>query len=148
MVRVGDWIEMPKYGASGDVLDISLNTVTVQNFDKTITSIPSYALISDSFINWRGMQKSGGRRIKRSVFVDTTSISFCTEEMITNFKDIHYLSDYIISREREIAEYNTRNKINPSNPVNGRALTNIGVFRTYINNYIQNHPGINREMTP
>ena len=91
MVRVGDWIEMPKYGADGDVLDISLNTVMVQNFDKTITAIPSYALISDSFINWRGMQKSGGRRIKRSVFVDTTSVSFCTEEMITSFKDIHYL---------------------------------------------------------
>ncbi|WP_210469944.1 mechanosensitive ion channel family protein [Sporosarcina sp. 6E9] len=146
MVRVGDWIEMPKYGADGDVLDISLNTVMVQNFDKTITAIPSYALISDSFINWRGMQKSGGRRIKRSVFVDTTSISFCTDEMITNFKDIHYLSDYIISREREIAKYNTQNKINPSNPVNGRALTNIGVFRVYINNYVQNHPGINQEM--
>ena len=104
MVRVGDWIEMPKYGANGDVLDISLNTVMVQNFDKTITTIPSYALISDSFINWRGMQKSGGRRMKRSVFVDTTSISFCTEEMIANFKEIHYLTDYIINREREIAE--------------------------------------------
>ena len=103
MVRVGDWIEMPKYGANGDVLDISLNTVMVQNFDKTITTIPSYALISDSFINWRGMQKSGGRRMKRSVFVDTTSISFCTEEMIANFKEIHYLTDYINNREREIA---------------------------------------------
>ena len=147
MVRVGDWIEMPKYGADGDVIDISLNTVMVQNFDKTITTIPSYALISDSFINWRGMQKSGGRRMKRSLFVDTTSISFCTEEMIANFKDIHYLSDYIISREREIAEYNTKNNINPSNPVNGRALTNIGVFRAYISNYLQNHPGINQEMT-
>ena len=147
MVRVGDWIEMPKYGADGDVIDISLNTVKVQNFDKTITTIPSYALISDSFINWRGMQTSGGRRIKRSLFVDTTSISFCTEEMITKFKNIHYLSDYIINREREIAEYNTRNKINQTNPVNGRALTNIGVFRAYISNYLQNHPGINQEMT-
>ncbi len=147
MVRVGDWIEMPKYGADGDVIDISLNTVKVQNFDKTITTIPSYALISDSFINWRGMQTSGGRRMKRSLFVDTTSISFCTEEMINKFKNIHYLSDYIINREREIAEYNTRNKINQTNPVNGRALTNIGVFRAYISNYLQNHPGINQEMT-
>ena len=147
MVQVGDWIEMPKYGADGDIIDISLNTVKVQNFDKTITMIPSYALISDSFINWRGMQNSGGRRIKRSLFIDTSSISFCTEEMINNFKNIHYLSDYITHREREIAEYNTRNKINQSNPVNGRALTNIGVFRAYISNYIQNHPGINQEMT-
>lgn len=146
MIRVGDWIELPKHGASGDVLDISLHTVTVQNFDKTITMIPSYALISDSFINWRGMQESGGRRIKRSVFVDTTSVSFCTEEMISNFKEIHYLSDYIISREREIAAYNSRNKINPSSPVNGRALTNVGVFRMYINNYLHNHPGINKDM--
>ena len=147
MVRVGDWIEMPKYGADGDVIDISLNTVKVQNFDKTITTIPSYALISDSFKNWRGMQTSGGRRMKRSLFVDTNSISFCTEEMINKFKNIHYLSDYIINREREIAEYNTRNKINQTNPVNGRALTNIGVFRAYISNYLQNHPGINQEMT-
>ena len=147
MVRVGDWIEMPKYGADGDIIDISLNTVKVQNLDKTITTIPSYALISDSFKNWRGMQNSGGRRIKRSLFVDTNSISFCTEEMINNFKNIHYLSDYIINREREIAEYNTRNKINQTNPVNGRALTNIGVFRAYISNYLQNHPGINQEMT-
>ena len=147
MVRVGDWIEMPKYGADGDVIDISLNTVMVQNWDKTITMIPSYALISDSFINWRGMQNSGGRRMKRSLFIDTTSISFCTEEMIEYLKDIHYLSDYIITRKREIAEYNTRKEINQSNPVNGRALTNIGVFRAYISNYLQHHPGINQEMT-
>ena len=147
MVQVGDWIEMPKYGADGDIIDISLNTVKVQNFDKTITMIPSYALISDSFINWRGMQNSGGRRIKRSLFIDTNSISFCTEEMINNYKNIHYLSDYVIHREREIAEYNKRNKIDQSNPVNGRALTNIGVFRAYISTYLQHHPGINQEMT-
>ncbi len=147
MVRVGDWIEMPKYGADGDIIDISLNTVKVQNWDKTITMVPSYAMISDSFINWRGMQNSGGRRIKRSLFIDTNSISFCTEEMIEKFKNIHYLSDYIINREREIAEYNMNNEFNRSNPVNGRALTNIGVFRAYISNYLQNHPGINQEMT-
>lgn len=147
MVQVGDWIEMPKYGADGDIIDISLNTVKVQNFDKTITMIPSYALISDSFINWRGMQTSGGRRIKRSLFIDKNSISFCTEEMINNFKNIHYLSDYVTLRESEIAEYNTRNKINHSNRVNGRALTNIGVFRAYISNYLRHHPGINQDMT-
>ncbi|WP_062105407.1 mechanosensitive ion channel family protein [Bacillus niameyensis] len=147
MVRVGDWIEMPKYEADGDIIDISLNTVKVQNWDKTITMIPSYALISDSFKNWRGMQASGGRRIKRSLFVDTNSISFCSTEMIENFKHIHYLADYIISREAEIAEYNTKNEINNDNRVNGRALTNIGVFRAYISNYLQHHAGINQDMT-
>lgn len=147
MVRVGDWIQMPKYGADGDVIDISLNTVQVQNWDKTITMIPSYALISDSFINWRGMQVSGGRRIKRSLFIDTNSISFCTEEMIEKFKSIHYLSNYIIDREQEIVEHNMKNEINRSNPVNGRALTNIGVFRVYISHYLEKHSGINQDMT-
>ncbi|MEH7225442.1 mechanosensitive ion channel domain-containing protein [Bacillus sp. JJ1566] len=147
MVRVGDWIEMPKYGADGDVIDISLVTVKVQNWDKTITSIPSYALISDFFINWRGMQTSGGRRIKRPLFIDTNSITFCTEEMIEKFKQIQLLSDYITRREQEIEEYNIEHDINRSNPVNGRALTNIGVFRAYISNYIHQHPGINQEMT-
>lgn len=147
MVRVGDWIEMPKYGADGDVIDISLNTVQVQNFDKTITMIPSYALISDSFINWRGMQSSGGRRIKRSLYVDTSSITFCNEEMIEKFVKVHYLSDYIIQKEREITEYNAKNEIDRNNRVNGRALTNIGVFRAYISNYLKNHEGINQNMT-
>ncbi|WP_066316445.1 mechanosensitive ion channel family protein [Bacillus sp. FJAT-29814] len=147
MVRVGDWIEMPKYGADGDIIDISLNTVKVQNWDKTITMIPSYALISDSFKNWRGMQISGGRRIKRSLFIDTNSISFCSEEMIDKFINIQYLSDYIINKEREIEEYNAKNEINRSNPVNGRTMTNIGVFRAYISNYLQHHRGINQDMT-
>lgn len=147
MVRVGDWIEMQKYGADGDVIDISLNTVKVQNFDKTITMLPSYALISDSFVNWRGMQRSGGRRIKRSLYIDTSSITFCTEEMIEKFMDIHYLSDYIIQKEREIEEYNAKNEIDRNNRVNGRALTNIGVFRAYISNYLKNHDGINQNMT-
>jgi miniconductance mechanosensitive channel len=147
MVRVGDWIEMPKYGADGDVIDISLNTVQVQNFDKTITMIPSYALISDSFINWRGMQSAGGRRLKRSLYIDTSSITFCTEEMIEKFIRVHYLSDYMIQKEREIAEYNAKNQIDRNNPVNGRALTNIGVFRAYISNYLKNHEGIHQNMT-
>lgn len=148
MVRVGDWIEMPKYKANGDVIDISLNTVKVQNFDKTITMIPSYALISDSFINWRGMQATGGRRIKRSLFIDTTSIEFCSEEMIAKYKKINYLKDYIIERENEITQFNEKNKMNRHNSVvNGRALTNIGVFRMYILHYLQNHPGIRNDMT-
>ncbi|WP_408056617.1 mechanosensitive ion channel family protein [Ureibacillus manganicus] len=147
MVRVGDWIEMPKFGANGDVIDISLNTVKVQNFDRTITMIPSYALISDSFINWRGMQASGGRRLKRSLLIDTTSISFCSDEMIEKCKSIHYLKEYIVEREKEIENFNSKNKFDRSNIVNGRALTNIGVFRAYIGNYLQNHPGINKEST-
>jgi miniconductance mechanosensitive channel len=147
MVRVGDWIEMPKYGADGDIIDISLNTIKVQNFDKTITTVPSYALISDSFKNWRGMQRSGGRRIKRAMFIDTTSIAFCSEEMIEKFKDIHYLTNYITIKESEIAKYNIENAINIHNRVNGRALTNIGVFRAYISNYLKHHPGINQNMT-
>ncbi|MDN4608427.1 mechanosensitive ion channel family protein [Sporosarcina highlanderae] len=147
MVRVGDWIEMPKYGANGDIIDISLNTVAVRNFDQTVTMIPSYALISDSFINWRGMQESGGRRIKRALYIDTSSIQFCTEEMIEHYKNIHILKDYIVGREQEIEKYNRVNQVDRSNIVNGRALTNIGVFRAYINEYIKRHPGIHQEKT-
>ncbi len=147
MVRVGDWIEMPKYNADGDVIDISLNTVKVMNFDKTITMIPSYALISDSFRNWRGMQKSGGRRIKRSVYIDTTSIRFCSNEMLERFRQIHFLTDYLANKEREIAEYNERNGIDKTMEINGRQLTNIGVFRVYVESYIRRHPKIHQGLT-
>ncbi|GAB6928273.1 mechanosensitive ion channel [Paenibacillus sp. JCM 10914] len=147
MVRVGDWIEMPKYDADGDVIDITLNTVKVMNFDKTITMIPSYALISDSFKNWRGMQVSGGRRIKRSIYIDTSSICFCTQDMIEEFRKIHYLSDYVASRLEEIEEYNLEHQINRDSNVNGRQLTNIGVFRIYIQEYLKNHPRIHKDMT-
>lgn len=146
MVRVGDWIEMPKYGADGDIIDISLVTVKVQNWDKTITTIPSYALISDSFINWRGMQDSGGRRMKRSIYIDTNSITFVSEEMLQQLKEIHYLTDFIEHKEKEIADYNARYDANNNNTVNRRSLTNIGVFRAYIQNYLQHHPQINQEM--
>ncbi|ANF95221.1 mechanosensitive ion channel family protein [Paenibacillus bovis] len=147
MVRVGDWIEMPKYDADGDVIDITLNTVKVMNFDKTITMIPSYALISDSFKNWRGMQVSGGRRIKRSVHIDTSSIRFCSDEMIAEFRKIHYLADYITVRLEEINAYNAEHQINRDSNVNGRQLTNIGVFREYIHQYLRNHPQIHKDMT-
>ena len=147
MVRVGDWIEMPKYNADGDVIDITLNTVKVMNFDKTITMIPSYALISDSFRNWRGMQTSGGRRIKRSIYIDTSSIRFCSEEMIEAYKKIQYLSDYIESKLNEIEHYNEERNIDKSSKVNGRQLTNIGVFRVYIQQYLKHHPKIHQEMT-
>ncbi|ANA80456.1 mechanosensitive ion channel protein MscS [Paenibacillus glucanolyticus] len=147
MVRVGDWIEMPKYNADGDVIDITLNTVKVMNFDKTITMIPSYALISDSFKNWRGMQVSGGRRIKRSFYIDTSSICFCTQDMIEEFQKIHYLSDYVTTRLNEINAYNMEHQINTDSKVNGRQLTNVGVFREYIHQYLRNHPKIHKDMT-
>lgn len=147
MVRVGDWIDMPKYGADGDVIDISLNTVKVQNWDKTIATIPTYALISDSFKNWRGMQSAGGRRIKRSVSIDMSSIVICSEEMLDKFKKIHHLKAYIAQKENEITAYNKENNIDQSIKVNGRALTNIGIFRVYIQRYIENHPKIHKGMT-
>ncbi|ETT55165.1 mechanosensitive ion channel protein MscS [Paenibacillus sp. FSL R7-269] len=147
MVRVGDWIEMPKYNADGNVIDITLNTVKVMNFDKTITMIPSYALISDSFKNWRGMEASGGRRMKRSVCIDTSSICFCTKEMIEEFRKVHYLSDYVTTRLDEINAYNIEHHINMESKVNGRQLTNIGVFREYVQEYLRNHPKIHKDMT-
>lgn len=146
MVRLDDWIEMPKYGANGTVIDISLNTVKVENFDKTITTIPTYALVSDSFKNWRGMTQSGGRRINRSIYIDTTSIDFCTEEMLDQFEKIHYLTDYIRNKKQEIALYNLENQIDTNHPVNGRRLTNLGTFRAYIQSYLKNHPKIHGEM--
>lgn len=147
MLRIGDWIDMSKYGADGNVIDITLNTVKVQNFDKTIVTIPAYALISDSFKNWRGMQQFGGRRIKRCIYIDVNSISFCTPEMVEKFKKIHYLEQYISEKEKEIDEYNRENNIDTSLIINGRRMTNIGTFRAYLLNYITNHPGINQDGT-
>lgn len=145
MVRVGDWVEIPQHNADGDVIDISLNTVKVQNWDKTITTVPAYALISESFKNWRGMQESGGRRIKRSIYIDMNSIDFCSDDMIEYLKSIFYLSEYITEKQKEIEAYNKKHQY--SDKVNGRALTNIGCFREYIKNYLLNHPGINQHMT-
>jgi miniconductance mechanosensitive channel len=144
MLRIGDWIEMPKYGADGDVIDVTMNTVKVQNFDRTITTIPAYALISDSFKNWRGMQETGGRRIKRAIHIDTSSIEFCSQEMLQKYKRIHLLTDYIEAKEKDIALYNTSNHIDTSLLVNGRHLTNIGTFRVYIANYLKHHPKIHQ----
>ncbi|MDA3900813.1 MAG: mechanosensitive ion channel [Spirochaetes bacterium] len=146
MVRVGDWIEMPRYGADGDVIDISLNTVKVQNFDRTITTIPTYALVSDSFKNWRGMQEAGGRRMMRAINIDIASIKFCDSEMLDTYKKIFHLTEYIECRQKEIDEYNKEFGADPSIPVNGRRMTNIGVFRRYIANYLKNHPKIHNEM--
>lgn len=146
MIHIGDWIEMPKYGADGDVIDLSLNTVKIQNFDRTITTIPTYALISDSFKNWRGMQNSGGRRIKRSIHIDTTSITFCSSELIERFKKIDYLSEYIYAKLIDIEKHNQEHEIDPDEIVNGRRLTNIGTFRAYISNYLKEHPKIHKNM--
>lgn len=147
MVAQGDWIEMPKYGADGAVTEILLTTVKVQNWDKTITSIPTYALISESFRNWRGMLESGGRRIMRSVYIDLQSIQFCNEEMLRRFEKIQVLEDYLSRKKKELEEYNQQHGIDPSSPVNGRKLTNVGTFRAYITAYLRNHPMINQEMT-
>ena len=147
MVQIGDWIEMASHGADGAVTEISLHTVKVQNWDKTIVTIPTHALISESFKNWKGMKESGGRRIKRAVNIDVNSIKFCDEEMIERFKKIQYIEEYIEARTAEIEAYNKAHNINSESIVNGRHLTNIGTFRVYVKNYIENHPGVNKAMT-
>ncbi len=147
MVAKGDWIEMPKYGANGDIIEIALTTVKVQNWDKTVTTIPTYALITESFKNWRGMSESGGRRIKRSINIDMNTIQFCTEEMLDRFSKIQYISDYITKKKIEVQESNTLEKVDTSSLVNGRRITNIGTFRAYIEAYLMSHPMINNEMT-
>jgi len=147
MVARGDWIEMPKYGANGDVLDVSLTTVKVQNWDKTITTIPSYALISESFRNWRGMTESGGRRIKRAINIDISSITFCNEEMLARFSKIQYITEHLDRKKNALAKYNNSNNVDLEHLVNGRRMTNIGTFRAYIIAYLKNHPDISDEMT-
>ncbi len=145
-VRIGDWITMDKYGADGDVVEINLSTVQVQNFDMTITHIPTYALIADSFKNWRGMQASGGRRIKRSILLKAKSIKYLTDDKIEELKRIEIISQYLGDRQKEINSFNKDNNANKSVLINGRNLTNLGVFRKYLQTYIENHSGINKDM--
>nr|WP_252729799.1 mechanosensitive ion channel domain-containing protein [Zobellia uliginosa] len=147
MVRIGDWITFEKYGADGYVVEITLATVKVQNFDKTITTIPTYSLISDSFKNWRGMEVSAGRRIKRALIVRQKSIRFLTQKDIQSFEKIQLIQPYLTSRIEQINSYNESNNINKELPINGRNLTNIGVFRKYVNDYLQNHSAVNKDMT-
>jgi miniconductance mechanosensitive channel len=147
MVRIGDWIEMPKYGADGDVIEVSINTVKVRNWDKTITTIPTYGLVSDAFKNWRGMSESGGRRIKRALHIDMSSIKFCTDETLESFKKFALITDYIAQKQEEINEYNREHGTDTSQLINGRRQTNIGVFRAYIIAYLKNHPKIHQDMT-
>ncbi len=143
MVRQGDWISMPKYGADGTVLEISLTTVKVQNFDNTISTLPTYSLVSESFQNFRGMKESGVRRIKRSISIDMSSVTFCTAEMLEKFKKITILQDYLAQTETELENYNLENNIDNSVFVNGRRQTNIGVFRAYLESYLRHHPLVN-----
>ncbi len=147
MLKVGDWIEMPKYGADGTVIEVTLNTVKVRNWDNTITTIPPYALVSDSFQNWRGMQESGGRRIKRSIRIDMNSVKFCTPEMLAKYRKIRLLKDYIEETEKVVEEYNKEHGIDNSVLVNGRRQTNLGVFRAYLTNYLRSLPAVNQDLT-
>ena len=147
MVRVGDWIEMPKYGADGDVINVTIHTIKVRNWDKTITTIPTYSLVSDAFKNWRGMSESGGRRIKRALHIDMSSIKFCTDEMLERFRKFDLIKHYITEKQKEIAIYNKEHTSNPEQLINGRRQTNIGVFRAYIIAYLKNHPKIHQSMT-
>ena len=146
-VRIGDWISMPDNNADGTVMKISLSTVQIQNFDNTITSIPTYKLISDSFINWRGMSESSGRRIKRSLLIKVSSIRFLKEEEIEPLKKINLMEGVIHEKDADIKSYNAASKIDKSLLINGRNLTNIGLFRSYTEAYLQQHPMVNKEMT-
>ncbi|MCL6295062.1 mechanosensitive ion channel family protein [Jejuia spongiicola] len=146
MVRIGDWITFEKYGADGDVIEINLATVKVQNFDKTITTIPTYALISDSFKNWRGMTSSDGRRIKRALFIKQDGVKYLTDSEVEKLKDIQLISSYLEARQSDIKSYNAANNTNKKLLLNGRNLTNLGVFRKYIDSYLNQHPAINKDM--
>ncbi len=147
MLVPGDWISMPKYNADGTVIDVALTTVKVQNWDKTISTIPTYSLISDSFKNWRGMEESGGRRIKRSINIDMKSIRFCTDDMLTKFSKIEHVKEYVDATEQKITKYNQDHNIDDTVLVNGRRQTNIGVFRAYLVGYLHNLSDIHDNMT-
>jgi len=148
MVRIGDWVSVPQYGADGDVIEINLTTVKVANWDKTISTVPTYSFVSDSFKNWRGMQESGGRRIKRAVNLKISRVKFCNDEMLERYSKVGLVKDYIAQRQKEIDAYNANKKIDTkSSVVNGRRMTNLGILRAYILNYIQQNPNINQEMT-
>ncbi|MDX1271846.1 mechanosensitive ion channel domain-containing protein [Bizionia paragorgiae] len=146
MVRIGDWITFDKFEADGDVIEITLATVKVQNFDKTITTIPTYALISESFKNWRGMTNSGGRRIKRHLLIKQSSIKYLTDAEIEKLKEIQIISEYLTNRQEKLKEYNSKNNINKDLLLNGRNLTNIGVFRKYIQTSLEMNPALNKDM--
>ncbi|GEJ49614.1 mechanosensitive ion channel protein MscS [Flavobacterium psychrophilum] len=146
MVRIGDWITMDKFGADGDVIEINLATVKVRNFDNTTTTIPTYSLISDSFRNWRGMLNADGRRIKRHILIKSSSIRFVKEEELEDFKQIQLIKTYIEKKQADINKYNLQYNVDKSLSVNGRNLTNFGLFRKYLTNYLENYPSLNKDM--
>ena len=147
LFKVGDWVEAPQFGADGDVVDIGLHAVKIQNWDKTISVIPTHKLIDSTFKNWRGMSESGGRRIKRSLFIDINSISLCSSETLEKYKKFELISEYIDRKQKEVSEHNQSNNIDTSELINGRRLTNIGTFRAYIEAYLKNNSLIHKEMT-
>lgn len=147
MLKIGDWIEMPGHRADGTVFDITLNTVKVQNWDRTITTIPTYALVSESFNNWKGMEESGGRRIKRAIYIDVTTIEFCNAEMLRKFAKFELIRDYVEKKEEEIREYNKMHNITDEDLISGRRQTNIGIFRKYLEKYLRSNPKIRQDMT-
>lgn len=147
MIRVGDWVQMPKYGADGDVIDINLTTVKVKNWDATVSTVPTYSFISDSFKNWRGMQETGSRRISRSIFVNQHTVKFLDQNLIEKFKEIHILKEYVNNKQLEIEQYNKENGVEEGQLSNGRRMTNLGTFRIYLLNYLRNHPKINQNLT-
>lgn len=147
MIRVGDWVQMDKYGADGDVLEINLTTVKVKNWDKTISTVPTYSFISDSFKNWRGMQETGARRIARSVYINISTVKFATPEMIDRFKKIHIISKYVEDKQQEIEAYNKEQAADTSHVSNGRRMTNLGTFRAYAQRYLERHPKVDKNLT-
>ena len=147
LLRKGDWIEMPAMGADGNVVDVALNTVKVQNWDKTISAIPTYKFIDTSFKNWRGMSEAGGRRIKRALRIDMSSIRFADPELLDRLAKVQYLAPYISERQAEIDAYNQRTGADPSSPLNGRHLSNVGLFRRYALEYLRHHPEVHQDMT-
>ena len=147
MVRVGDWIEMPQYGADGDVIELTLHTVKIQNFDKTITAVPTHKLIEQPFKNWRGMQESGGRRVKRSFFVDMNSIRFLTEADLDRLENFAILQDYVREKRQDVRDFNKTFQDDPNLIVNARRLTNVGTLRAYLAAYLRQHPKIHQNMT-
>ncbi len=147
MIKPGDWISMPDMNTDGTVLEIGLTTCKIQNWDKTISTVPTYTLVNKSFANWRGMEESGGRRIKRSLFIDVNTVKFCDKKMIDKLKNFHLLKDYIETKENEINEYNTKYSLEKDNEINARRMTNIGTFRKYIEYYLKEHPKLNKDLT-
>jgi miniconductance mechanosensitive channel len=147
MVHIGDWISMKSHNADGTVIDITLNTVKVQNWDKTIATIPTYALVAESFNNWKGMEESDGRRIKRAVSLDMSSIKFCDSAMLNRFEKFDLIRDYVIQKEKELKDHNKQNNISDEDYISGRHQTNVGIFRRYLEVYLRQHPMINLEMT-